>query len=217
MGNMHQWDVSNLINKLENFDKKLQDEKHTGYDFHEFKKTLNQFEKMDNFDIPTGEEEQKETTYAEDKSDTFLTTSKVAGKGASVLSDDEDKSHKDVYLLQRWKAHTDGITWVTFNKDPTFIATSSFDKNVYIWNDSGEKIGSLVLGHDKYWNIVIDKSDREKKEIEEAEEMLGHAEKKDDAGADGSGNNKERDLKIMEQLREFQRKKNIRKKHYYEY
>jgi WD40 repeat protein len=123
MGNMHKCDLSNLIRKLQEFDRHQEANKHSSYGVREFKKTLNQFEKMHNFDAPT---EQK-AKHEEDKSNTFLTKADV---------EEEEKEEKDVFLVQRWKAHTDGITWVTFNEDPSFIATSSFDKNVYIWNEN---------------------------------------------------------------------------------
>jgi len=61
----------------------------------------------------------------------------------------------------------------------------------------------------------IDKTERQNKELEEAVRMFDEAERNDqDNGANGDGNNKERDLKIMEQLKEFQRKKNIRRKNH---
>ena len=220
MGNMHKWDLSKLIDKLTEFDKKMDIDKHSGYGIREFKETLNQFEEMHNFDKEKSSEERKGKNWEtqEDKSNTFLTSAKVNSGNASKGEEEEDKSDRDVFLVNRWKAHTDGITWVTYNEDPTFIATSSFDKNVYIWNENCEKIGSLVLGHDKHWNIHIDKSGRQKRELEEAELMFDEAEREDNEnGADGDRTNKERDLKIMEQLREFQRKKNIRKKSNYDF
>ena len=61
----------------------------------------------------------------------------------------------------------------------------------------------------------IDKTERQSKELEEAVRMFDEAARNDqDNGANGDGNNKERDLKIMEQLKEFQRKKNIRRKNH---
>jgi len=220
MGNMHKWDLSKLIDKLAAFDYQMEHNKHSGYGISEFKETLTQYERIYSFSEDSDQEDSPEKTqqYVEDDSKTFLTTAKVAAKEGEKVEDTEDNSEKDVVLVHRWKAHTDGVTWVTFNKDPTFIATSSFDKNVYIWNSKCEKVGSLVLGHDKHWNIDIDKTGRQKYEMEEAEKMFSEAEKEDDEnGGNGDGTNKERDLKIMEQLKQFQRKKNIRKKNYDDY
>jgi hypothetical protein len=146
-----------------------------------------------------------------------LTSTKVDEKGEIIISGEEDKSEKDVYLMHCWKAHADGITWVTFNENPSFIVSSSFDKNVYIWNEHSEKIGSLVLGHDKHWNIDINKMLRQKRELEDAEEMLREAEKEDNDGlGDKDRSTRDRDMKIMEQIKESQRKRNMRRKAHYE-
>mmetsp|Transcript_1430 Transcript_1430/g.1262 ORF Transcript_1430/g.1262 Transcript_1430/m.1262 type:complete len:155 (+) Transcript_1430:67-531(+) len=138
MGNMHKWDLSRLIDKLTKFDERMEANKHSDYGIGEFKETLNQFEKMHNFDLDdTKSQEEKKVSGGnqEDKSKTFLTSAKMAGNVNEDIEDEDSKTEKDVFLVHRWKAHTDGITWVTFNENPTFIATSSFDKNVYIWNE----------------------------------------------------------------------------------
>jgi WD40 repeat protein len=75
-----------------------------------------------------------------------------------------------VYLVHRWKAHSDGINCVTFVPEINVIASCSFDCHVYIWNKDCEKIGSLVLGNDKFWKIKIDKSERMRLDREEATE-----------------------------------------------
>jgi hypothetical protein len=73
---------------------------------------------------------------------------------------------------------------------------------VYIWNENCEKIGSLVLGHDKFWNIHINKSERQLNEKLEAEEMLSQLESEDIDGInDKDRSTRERDLKIMEQIK----------------
>jgi len=137
MGNMHKWDLSRLIGKLTDFDAKMEADKHSGFGISEFKETLHQFERIYSFDDDKKENKTKtkDTKYYEDKSNTFLTTSKVECKEDEQNKEDKDNLEKDVFLINRWKAHTDGVTWVTFNENPTFIVTSSFDKNVYIWNE----------------------------------------------------------------------------------
>ncbi len=77
----------------------------------------------------------------------------------------------DVVLVHRWKAHSDGINWVSYVRELKCIASASFDCNVYIWSPQCKKIGSLVLGTDKnyrLWDIKIDKTERETEEMDEA-------------------------------------------------
>lgn len=66
----------------------------------------------------------------------------------------------------RWQAHTDTINYLTYVPGLNVLASCSFDCNVYMWKWSppredfpGEmvKVGSLVLGTDRLWNIKIDK------------------------------------------------------------
>jgi WD40 repeat protein len=251
MGNMHKWNLANLIDKLVEFDRRMNINKHSGYGLQEFKATLNQFEKLDGFnetpDLDIGRSEERktgtskhqeeklnkgsETDFVKNNSSvgnpnlttptpdagTFLTSTKVDEKGEIIIGGHEDISEKDVYLVHCWKAHVDGITWVTFNENPSFIVSSSFDKNVYIWNENCEKIGSLVLGHDKHWNIDINKMLRQKRELEEAEKLLLEAEKEDDDGlGDKDRSTRDRDMKIMEQIKESQRKRNMRRKAHYD-
>lgn len=223
MGYLHKWDLSKLISKLVQFDKQVDESKgqNTAEMLHDFKKSLKQFETTGTNDDPKDiEEEKKEPKKAsfrleqDEDSSTFMTEAMLkAGKGTDpVASKAEENKDKDVILLNRWKAHTDGITWVTYNNDPPFIVTSSFDKNVYIWNDKCERIGSLVLGHDKFWNIKIDKSDRIDRERREAEEMLDLAEKDDSETATKDKSTRERDLKIMKQIRLANQRKNMKNK-----
>jgi len=72
----------------------------------------------------------------------------------------------------RWNAHTDCINWISYVPELNCVASCSFDCNVYIWNTDCQKIGSLVLGTDKLWQIKIDKTDREDEERVEAINML---------------------------------------------
>ena len=57
---------------------------------------------------------------------------------------------------------------MTFVTELKLIASCSFDCHVYIWNKDCEKVGSLVLGSEKFWKIWIDKSDWTKADRDEA-------------------------------------------------
>jgi len=91
----------------------------------------------------------------------------------------------DVNLVYRWNAHTDTINYVTYVPELDILTSCSFDCNVYIWKwkvdaeDKGymKKIGSLVLGTQRLWEIKIDKSDRVAFERQEAQDMLKKVEK----------------------------------------
>ena len=79
---------------------------------------------------------------------------------------------EDVILIERWNAHANCINWISYIPELNCVASCSFDCNVYIWNTNCKKIGSLVLGTDKHWEISIDKSQRNGDERTEANEML---------------------------------------------
>lgn len=84
---------------------------------------------------------------------------------------------------------------------------------MYIWNSNCEKIGSLVLGHDRHWNIHIDKTQRQEEERREAEHMLEEAEKNEaESIEDKEKSNKELNLKVLEQIRVAKERKNQRRK-----
>lgn len=144
MGNMHKWDLSRLIDKLVAFDEKMKVRKSSQYGVREFKQTLLNLEppedERDSLKVNPKKVDisKHRSSKPEEESKTFLTASRVASVIPPEDGEDlkEDDGEKDVFLIARWKAHMDGITWVTFNETPTFIATSSFDKNVYIWNDN---------------------------------------------------------------------------------
>jgi WD40 repeat protein len=81
-------------------------------------------------------------------------------------------SDKDVVLLLRRSAHTDCINWISYIEELDIVASCSFDCNVYMWNVDCQKIGSLVLGTEKLWQINIDKRVRNEEERKEAEDYL---------------------------------------------
>jgi len=78
----------------------------------------------------------------------------------------------DVVKADIWKAHTDGVTCITFIAEMGLVVSSSYEGNVYIWNRNCEKMGSLILGQDRNWKININKNDRNEEERVEAVDML---------------------------------------------
>ena len=73
---------------------------------------------------------------------TFLT-------GIGNSKENLDFSADDIVPSKPWRAHTDGVSWVTYIEDLDLISSCSFDKNVFIWDIAGDnhnKVGSLVLG-----------------------------------------------------------------------
>lgn len=112
----------------------------------------------------------------QEKDSTFITGS--SGENWEKIKFSAD----DVKLINHFSAHTDAISWVTWVPELRVVATSSFDKNVYMWStdfersDEGKKMGLLVLGNkatakdaevdketQKYrdkWLISVDKETR---------------------------------------------------------
>ena len=85
----------------------------------------------------------------------------------------EEEKKADVWLVKRKdKAHSEGITSITFVEKPECIATCSFDCHVYIWNAQLEKIGSLILGEHKLWKIKIDKTQQQQEDTNNAIQEL---------------------------------------------
>lgn len=105
-----------------------------------------------------------------DASGTFVTGLDAA---STLKTGRIEFNEEDVIMVQRWSAHTDCINWISYVPELDCIASCSFDCNVYIWNTDCFKIGSLVLGSEKLWQINIDKRSRNDEERKEAEDLLG--------------------------------------------
>jgi WD40 repeat protein len=146
MGFMHKWDCSVLLTKLQKFTKKDKPQQHGS------------------------KVETEEPIIEETEKATFITGMGPGGE------DPLEFKNEDIQMVHRWKAHTDGINWVTFVEDLNCIASCSFDCHVYMWNPSCQFVGSLVLGLEKKWDIIIDKSNRNQEESNEAEDMLMESE-----------------------------------------
>lgn len=139
---------------------------------------------------------------ARDDGGTFLTG--VTGSGAAGANPNEELkiTEEDVisHDLWTWKAHEDGINWVTYIPELHMVATCAFDYNVFVWDAETVKDtvnrktaykGSLLLGnkvlppetnfedldnetkwYKNQWNISIDKMTRYREEMEKARQML---------------------------------------------
>ena len=167
MGFMQIWDVSCLVETLQEYDQKCK--RSDVYTPSPFRIRPEESKKKKEVVI---EEQKVEEGEGEHDSSAFLTEAKVSKM---------EKITKDLVFVKqvhRWKAHQDGITSVCFVSFPEMIASCSFDCNVFIWNSKAEKIGSLVLGPNKKWDIIIDKTPRLIQEREEAEKQLQIADSK---------------------------------------
>ena len=101
-----------------------------------------------------------------------------------------DYTDEDVPLIKQWQAHRDAINHIQWVSELGIIASCSFDKNVFMWNNQGIKMGSLVLGNRAEdmgkikkgvtpWQIKIDKVSRFKEEMREAEVLFDKSEQID--------------------------------------
>ncbi len=104
----------------------------------------------------------------------------ITGVDANIKKNEPIQfASEDVERVHRWKAHTEGINYVNYVPEPECFATCSFDCNVFIWNIDCVKIGSLVLGSDKLWNININKEKRNDYERQEAIDLIEEVEQMD--------------------------------------
>lgn len=116
MGFMHKWDISRLIDKQEELDRISEENKNNRLrDTHfNFEDLFQQFEKTRRELAEEGEEETKEKRPSKRKdrtdSNTFMTEAMLKGGKDKVELEPDEETEKDVVLLERWKAHTDGIT-----------------------------------------------------------------------------------------------------------
>lgn len=173
MGYIQRWDLSSLFAKLADINLK------------ESKGLHKRGEGMGLEDKIGIQDPTKKGGASLDAGATFVTGLDAMGGGPIIKSKVEFNGNEDAKMVFRWQAHTDTINYLTYVPDLNLLASCSFDCNVYMWKWSpsredfaGEmvKIGSLVLGTDRLWNIKIDKQDRIQSEKEEAEQMLQEVE-----------------------------------------
>jgi len=84
-------------------------------------------------------------------------------------------------LINRWEAHTQGITHITKVEDPRSLITCSLDKNVKVWSLEGDLHGgfSLVKVGKKTWGFPFDWIRQKLKEIEDSFSVLNFIEKEE--------------------------------------
>lgn len=79
-------------------------------------------------------------------------------------------------IIQQLKipaAHTDGITCIELIEENDAFITASFDCCCHIRNiETGEKLGSLLLGGDSNWKLVFNMQLKKSEALKEAEELL---------------------------------------------
>lgn len=64
----------------------------------------------------------------------------------------------DVIMKKEWKAHDEGISSITLVDQFGILISCAFDCKVNIWNFSGVKLGTLIVGGDPAWDVKIDTS-----------------------------------------------------------
>jgi len=91
----------------------------------------------------------------------------------------EDLSTNDLVVCLHKKLHNDGITSIEVMEEDEAFATSSFDCCCYIWNNQGNKMGSLMIAQDKNWNLHLNVEKRELDNLVECLDLLTELQGKD--------------------------------------
>jgi len=84
----------------------------------------------------------------------------------------ETKEKSLVSLVRQVRAHKEGITSVCHVPEPHCIATCGYDCMAYIWSPTFEKLGSLLIGHDKNWKLKVSKEESVMKQQEKAQNVM---------------------------------------------
>ena len=82
----------------------------------------------------------------------FLLTSIIPGSDSSFKKFQQE----DMREVAKWKAHDEGITHISIIEGLQMIISCGFDYRVHIWEFSGKKLGTLVVGGDPEWKVKID-------------------------------------------------------------
>lgn len=106
-----------------------------------------------------------------------------------------------VQHLKIVNGHGDGITCIELIAENDAFITSSFDCCCHIWSiQSGEKLGSLLLGGDPNWKIVFNLEQRRQESRKEAEELLQRiGKRKISYFVEGATEEEQREMQIMKQ------------------
>ena len=79
---------------------------------------------------------------------------------------------EDVTIREAWEAHNDGIISLSLIEDSEMLISTGFDFRTHIWNYSGERLGTLIVGGDTRWKVSIDVSHKLETEKKEASKLL---------------------------------------------
>lgn len=103
--------------------------------------------------------------------------------------------------LKITNAHGDGITCIELIVENDAFITSSFDCCCHVWNiETGEKLGSLLLGGDPNWRIVFNLEQRKQESRKEAEELLERiGKRKISFFVEGATEEEQREMQLMKQ------------------
>lgn len=165
-GNVTVWDISAFLIKLNEFH--VEDKKSVNYIHYEMSRGEEGLVVQEQ-KCGSGKDRKKE----KEDSSVFLT---MEAKDSSVFVPNlSDESIREIFLTsdieykhQIKSSHLDGITSLEVTEHLDIFATSSFDCCAYVWSFLDfEKVGSLILGHDRNWKLNIDESKKFKDEQEE--------------------------------------------------
>eukprot|EP00826_Nyctotherus_ovalis_P019798 TRINITY_DN16152_c0_g1_i2.p1 TRINITY_DN16152_c0_g1~~TRINITY_DN16152_c0_g1_i2.p1 ORF type:complete len:832 (-),score=266.38 TRINITY_DN16152_c0_g1_i2:250-2745(-) len=84
----------------------------------------------------------------------------------------EVKDKKMVVPLKSIRAHKEGISSVCCVKVPECIATCGYDCMAYVWSKSMERLGALIIGHDRGWSLKVSKEKRIKEQKDKAMRIM---------------------------------------------
>lgn len=91
---------------------------------------------------------------------------------SSALEGNKKVVPEDLVKIAEWKAHDEGIIHLSLVEGVKLIITCSFDYHVYIWDSSGNILGSLVVMGDPRWKVRIDTIARTESARKEASALL---------------------------------------------
>jgi WD40 repeat protein len=84
----------------------------------------------------------------------------------------------DLKIRHEWKAHEEGIIHINLLEDLKILVTCSFDYRVHVWDVTGVKLGTLIVGGDPDWRVKIDVLPRFESARKEAIELLDLSQEK---------------------------------------
>ena len=171
-GNVTVWDISAFLIRLNEFH--VEDKKSVNYVHYEMSRDEEGEVQVQEQKCGSGKDRKRE----KEESNVFLTSeNKDNVCFVPSLSDEalrEIFRESDIEFKQQIKgSHLDGITSIEVVEHLDIFATSSFDCCAYVWSFSSlDKVGSLILGHDRNWGLRIDESQKFRDDQEECVRLL---------------------------------------------